>query len=66
VLTITIPPRGVFQINDIFDWTGQPREVPLTLVVRSTSATAPIYLWGSIVRNDTGDATFVAGQNVLD
>jgi hypothetical protein len=66
VQTIDIPARGVLQINDIFDWTGQPRDVPLSVVIRSSEPTAPLYLWGSIVRNDSGDATFVAGRNVLD
>lgn len=66
VMTIDIPARGVLQINDIFDWTGQPRDVPLTIVVKSTSAAKPVCLWSSIVRNDTGDAVFVSGQQVLD
>ena len=53
-------------IGDIFDWTGHPRDLPLSIVVRSTLAANPVYLWGSVIRNDSGDAVFLSGHNVLD
>jgi hypothetical protein len=55
-----IPARSYRQYNDIFSHfqTG-----PLNAaMVRVVSTNVPIYAYASIVRNDTGDATFVMGQ----
>lgn len=53
----TIPARSFRQFNDIFSYfeTG-----PLhAAMVRVSGMSMPIYAYASIVRNDTGDATFV-------
>jgi hypothetical protein len=57
-VSITVPANSVYRINDVFAWTGRPYDVPLTL---EASADAPIYFWGSVVRNENGDATFLVG-----
>jgi hypothetical protein len=57
---IQVPAHAVYQINDVFDWTGMPRDKPFTIEFRSDQ---PFYAWASIVRNDTGDAVFVPGTD---
>jgi hypothetical protein len=52
-----IPPRSYRQFNDIFE---HFRTGPLhAAMVSVTSSNAVVYAAASIVRNDTGDATFV-------
>ncbi len=56
----TIPARSYRQFNDIF---SHFQAGPLNAaMVRVVSTNVPVYAYASIVRNDTGDATFVAGQ----
>jgi hypothetical protein len=55
-----IPARSYRQFNDIFSYF---QAGPLNAaMVRVASTNVPVYAYASIVRNDTGDATFVAGQ----
>jgi hypothetical protein len=55
-----VPPRSFKQLNDIF---SHFRTGPLNAaMVRVSSTNVPVYAYASIVRNDTGDATFVIGQ----
>ncbi|HEX6098860.1 MAG TPA: hypothetical protein VF432_21270 [Thermoanaerobaculia bacterium] len=55
-----IPARSYRQFNDIFSYF---QAGPLNAaMVRVSSTNVPVYAYASIVRNDTGDATFVAGQ----
>lgn len=52
-----VPPRAFRQFNDIFQYF---QAGPLhAAMVRISAATLPVYAYASIVRNDTGDATFV-------
>jgi hypothetical protein len=56
----SIPPRSYRQFNDIFSHfqTG-----PLNAaMVRIVTSNVTVFAYASIVRNDTGDATFVSGQ----
>jgi hypothetical protein len=55
-----IAPRSYRQFNDIF---SHFQAGPLNAaMVRVSSTNTPIYAYASVVRNDTGDATFVQGQ----
>jgi hypothetical protein len=55
-----IPARSYRQYNDIFSYF---QAGPLNAaMVRVVSTNVPVYAYASIVRNDTGDATFVVGQ----
>jgi hypothetical protein len=56
---VPVPAHGVLLINDIFDWTGQRYDEALTLRI---SADRPVYVYGSVVRNDTGDAYTIVGE----
>ena len=52
--------RSVLQLNDIFSrFNAGPLHAAM---VRVQSMNVPVYAYASIVRNDTGDATFVTGQ----
>ncbi|HEX8618316.1 MAG TPA: hypothetical protein VF911_12080 [Thermoanaerobaculia bacterium] len=53
-----LEPRSYKQINDIF---SQFNAGPLdAAMVRITSTNSSIYAYASVVRNDTGDATYIA------
>jgi hypothetical protein len=55
-----VPARSFRQFNDIFSYF---QAGPLNAaMVRVTSMDTVVYAYASIVRNDTGDATFVTGQ----
>lgn len=55
-----IPARSYRQFNDIFSYF---QAGPLNAaMVRVASTNTVVYAYASIVRNDTGDATFVTGQ----
>jgi hypothetical protein len=62
-VTFSIPAHTVYRINDVFAFAGQPRDTPLSLEVRSD---APIYAWGSVVRDENGDASFLIGTKGED
>jgi hypothetical protein len=55
----TVQPWDVVLINDIFGYLGQAPDEGLTLRLTSD---VPIYAYGSIVRNDTGDAYTILGN----
>lgn len=55
----TIQPWQVVLINDIFAYVGMPADEGLTIRLNSD---VPIYAYGSIVRNDTGDAYTIIGN----
>jgi hypothetical protein len=56
----SIPARSYRQFNDIFSYF---QAGPLNAaMVRVIATNVPVYAYASVVRNDTGDATFVAGQ----
>lgn len=58
--TTVIPARSYRQFNDIFShFSTGPLHAAMVRVVASNT---PVYAYASIVRNDTGDATFVIGQ----
>jgi hypothetical protein len=58
--TTVVKPRSYIQINDIFD---SFQAGPLSAaMVRISSSNTIVYSYASIVRNDTGDASFVVGQ----
>lgn len=55
-----VPARSFRQFNDIFSYF---QAGPLNAaMVRVSSMSTVVYAYASIVRNDTGDATFVTGQ----
>lgn len=55
-----VPARSYIQLNDIFRYFSAG---PLNAaMVRVNAANSVVYAYASIVRNDTGDATFIAGQ----
>ncbi|HEX2060916.1 MAG TPA: hypothetical protein VHK90_09250 [Thermoanaerobaculia bacterium] len=55
----TVQPWEVVLINDIFGYLGLATDEGLTIRLRSD---LPIYAYGSIVRNDTGDAYTILGN----
>lgn len=57
MFAIEVKARSFKQINDIFSH-FQSGPMPASMV-RVSSSTSTIYAWASIVRDDTGDATFV-------
>lgn len=57
----TLAPLSVFQWNDVFASLGAPPAANASLRVHSS---AGVYPYASIVRNDSGDAIFVAGTGV--
>lgn len=57
-VSFAIPAGSVYRINDVFAFANKPRSTPLTMEV---SADAPIYAWGSVVREENGDASFLVG-----
>jgi hypothetical protein len=57
MFAVSVPARSFKQLNDIFAH-FQAGPMPASMV-RVTSSNATIYAWASIVRDDTGDATFV-------
>lgn len=55
--TTSVAPRAFLQLNDIF---SRFQAGPLHgAMVRVTGVNATIYAYASVVRNDTGDATFI-------
>jgi hypothetical protein len=56
---ITIEPHGLFLINDIFRWVVQPNAEAMTLKITSSEH---LYAYASVVRNDTGDAYTLVGE----
>jgi hypothetical protein len=53
----SVPPRSYRQFNDIF---SHFQSGPLNAaMIRVTASNNTVYAYASIVRNDTGDATFV-------
>lgn len=58
--TTAVPARSYIQLNDIFSYF---QAGPLSAaMVRINSTNVPVYAYASIVRNDTGDATFVGSE----
>jgi hypothetical protein len=56
----SVPARSFRQFNDIF---SHFQAGPLSAaMVRVTGTNTVVYAYASVVRNDTGDATFVVGQ----
>ena len=55
----TIQPWDVVLLNDIFTYVGMATDEGLTVRLKSD---VPIYAYGSIVRNDTGDAYTIIGN----
>jgi hypothetical protein len=56
----SVPARSYIQLNDIFSrFNAGPLNAAM---VRVTATDAIVYAYASIVRNDTGDATFITGQ----
>jgi hypothetical protein len=58
---VTVAAERVLQLNDIFGWFGAPPVEGATVQVVTN---VPVYAWASVVRNDSGDATFVAGTGL--
>lgn len=56
---ITVQPWDVLLINDIFAYTGMPYDESMSLRIRGD---VNVYAYGSIVRNDTGDAYTILGS----
>lgn len=55
---VFVAPRSFRQFNDIFSYF---QAGPLhAAMVRVSAVYAPVYAYASVVRNDTGDATFIA------
>lgn len=57
----TVAPLSIWQINDVFASLGVTPVAEASLRVNSS---AGVYPYASIVRNDSGDAVFVAGSGV--
>lgn len=55
----TVQPWDIVLINDVFGYLGMAVDEGLTIRLRSD---VPIYAYGSIVRNDTGDAYTIIGN----
>lgn len=53
---------SVVQVNDLFSGLGIPPQGPVQLDMHAATA-VPIYGYGSVVRNDTGDAIFIFGTS---
>lgn len=53
-----VPASSVYRINDVFAFANLPRTTPLTMEIKSDSK---IYVWGSVVREENGDASFLMG-----
>ncbi|HEY0155669.1 MAG TPA: hypothetical protein VGF28_00100 [Thermoanaerobaculia bacterium] len=58
--SIGIPPRSFRQINDVFSLFNAGRLD--AAMVRVTAFDSTLYAYASVVRDDTGDATYIAGQ----
>ena len=54
---------SVLQVNDLFAGLGIPPQGPVQLDMHVETAAVPIYGYGSVVRNDTGDAIFIFGTS---
>jgi hypothetical protein len=59
----TVPGMSVVQVNDLFSGLGIPPQGPVQLDMHVEAAAVPIYGYGSVVRNDTGDAIFIFGTS---
>jgi len=57
-VTISVPANSIYRINDVFNWANRPRSTPLSMEVYSEM---PVYVWGSVVREENGDASFLIG-----
>lgn len=57
----TVAPLAIWQINDVFASLGV---TPVAEASLRVNASAGVYPYASIVRNDSGDAVFVAGSGV--
>jgi hypothetical protein len=61
---VSIGPWQTYRINDIFDFTGLARQPGAT--VRVFASANPVYVYASVIRNDTGDAYTLLGTGSLD
>lgn len=59
--TVTVEKENVLQMNDVFGSFGVPPSEGATVKV---AASASVYAWASVVRNDSGDATFIEGTGL--
>jgi hypothetical protein len=57
-VSFAVPAESVYRINDVFAFANKPRTIPLSMEV---TADLPVYVWGSVVRNENGDASFLVG-----
>lgn len=58
---LTVAPRTVVQLNDAFAQFGAAPAAGASVHVLSS---VPVYPYASVVRNDTGDAIFIAGTGI--
>jgi hypothetical protein len=61
-VNLVIGPRSVRQINNIFDWFGV---APFDGAMVRLKGAIPFFGYGTVVRNDSGDSTFVQGTGVV-
>lgn len=59
-VSLSVGPWKVMLINDVFSALGVAPDEGLTLRIRSSIH--PLYAYGSVVRNDTGDAYTITGS----
>lgn len=58
--SVAVGPSSVLQINDVFTFFGI---APVRAATVRVNAIAPVYAWASIVRGDSGDASFLIGSD---
>jgi hypothetical protein len=58
---VTVENERVLQMNDVFGFFGAP---PSEGAMVKVTAMAPLYAWASVVRNDSGDSTFIEGTGL--
>ncbi|HHQ47550.1 MAG TPA: hypothetical protein ENK19_01525 [Acidobacteria bacterium] len=61
--TIDLAPHQLVQLDRVADLWDLPQLDAISIEIRSDGDTKLIYAYGSVVRNDTGDATFVFGTS---
>jgi hypothetical protein len=59
--TITVPPRGLHLLNDVF---AHFQTGPLENATLQVTSTKGVYAYASIVRSDSGDGDFIVGTGV--
>lgn len=60
---LTLAPHQLVQISDVAARWGLPESAMVTLIISTPLNEHPFYAYASVVRNDTGDASFLFGTS---